>query len=102
METGDVIISCQGRDKGRLMLIISICPDKGHVYVADGRLRRIENPKLKRIKHVKQLPCDRGRTAERLALKEKVTNSELRKAIIEIKNQLALVRAELTEEEVHG
>lgn len=48
----DVIRSMAGRDKNRLMVIISV-KDEEYVYVADGKLRTLARPKLKKKKHIR-------------------------------------------------
>lgn len=48
---GKIVYSKSGRDKGKMFIIISIV-DENFVMLADGDLRKIENPKLKNIKHV--------------------------------------------------
>jgi ribosomal protein L14E/L6E/L27E len=51
MEVGMVVKSAAGRDKGLFMAVISA--EGGFARVADGRLRKIEKPKKKNIKHLK-------------------------------------------------
>lgn len=48
---GHVVKSKAGRDKGRLFIIIEIV-DEDYVYVVDGDLRKLDKPKLKKIKHL--------------------------------------------------
>jgi len=48
---GRIVYSKSGRDKGKMFIIIDIV-DENFVMLADGDLRKIENPKLKNIKHV--------------------------------------------------
>jgi large subunit ribosomal protein L14e len=48
---GRIVYSKSGRDKGKMFVIIGIV-DENFVLLADGDLRKIENPKLKNIKHV--------------------------------------------------
>lgn len=48
---GTLTISKSGRDKGKYLLIIGIV-DENYVYIVDGNLRRVEKPKLKKIKHL--------------------------------------------------
>ena len=52
---GHIVTSCAGRDKHRLFAIVGADENAsdGTVYVADGRLRRIEAPKKKKLKHLK-------------------------------------------------
>ena len=52
MLLGSVVLSLSGRDKGRMLVVVGIIDDS-YVYVADGRLRRVESPKRKKIKHIK-------------------------------------------------
>lgn len=49
---GRVAYSKAGRDEGRPFVVINIVNEK-FLMIADGDLRRIENPKIKNIKHVK-------------------------------------------------
>ncbi len=49
--TGMIVRSAAGRDKGNFLVVISA--DDEFVYLADGKERRLESPKKKRIKHVK-------------------------------------------------
>ncbi len=55
-EIGDVVISKAGHDKGLSYVIINI--DKDFVYLADGRLKKIEKPKKKNVKHIHILHID--------------------------------------------
>lgn len=48
---GQVVKSRAGRDKGRIFLVLKII-DQDYVYVVDGDLRKLDNPKQKKIKHL--------------------------------------------------
>ncbi len=48
---GQLVTSIAGRDKGRQLIVVEIV-DELHVAVADGDLRRIAKPKIKKIKHL--------------------------------------------------
>jgi len=50
MRSGQIVFSKQGRDKGRAMIILS--EEGEYVFLTDGRLRLIANPKKKRVKHI--------------------------------------------------
>ena len=72
---GSIVTSLCGRDKGRSFVVVEII-DADYVYIADGRLRRVESPKRKKIKHISVL----ARTDEaggRMDV-ENVTNKSLR------------------------
>ena len=73
----DIIESLAGRDKGKLFYVIET--EENFVLIADGKGRKLENPKRKKLKHVRRV----SRTETRVALKiqngDKVLNSELRR-----------------------
>lgn len=73
----DIIESLAGRDKGKLFYVIDT--EDNYVLIADGKGRKLENPKRKKLKHVRRV----SRTETRVALKiqngDKVLNSELRR-----------------------
>ncbi|MFA7412743.1 MAG: KOW domain-containing RNA-binding protein [Tissierellaceae bacterium] len=48
---GQVVKSRAGRDKGRIFLILDIV-DEQNVLIVDGDLRKLDNPKLKKLKHL--------------------------------------------------
>ncbi|MDI3481406.1 MAG: hypothetical protein PWQ97_1061 [Tepidanaerobacteraceae bacterium] len=80
---GQLVLSCAGRDKGRFMIVVKILDDK-FVYVADGSLRKVENPKKKKIKHLRVLNKKSAYIAEKLQNKRKIYNDEIKKALEEL------------------
>ncbi len=53
METycmGMTATSLAGHDKGKTYVILSV--DEHYVYLADGSIRTMQNPKKKKLKHV--------------------------------------------------
>ena len=50
-ELADVVISLNGRDKGKRFLVIGT--DDEYSLLADGKGRRYEKPKRKKNKHIK-------------------------------------------------
>jgi len=48
---GSVVCSLSGHDKGRMYLVVKL--DGDFAYVVDGKFRLKDNPKKKRIKHLK-------------------------------------------------
>ena len=51
MAVGQVVMSRAGRDKGRIFLVHNIIDDE-YVSIIDGDLRKLDNPKKKKIKHL--------------------------------------------------
>ena len=50
MKTGQIIIVKNGRDKGKPMVVITC--SEGHVYLVDGKTRKLCKPKKKKVKHI--------------------------------------------------
>lgn len=48
-----VVLSVAGRDSGRLFAVIGFA-DANYALIADGRLRRLEKPKKKKLRHLKK------------------------------------------------
>ena len=71
IERGSLVYSIKGRDKGNLFLVLK--RDGDFVYLADGDLRKVENPKKKKLKHV-------NKTNTLLEIGE-VSNSDIRKLL---------------------
>lgn len=58
MHIGDIVISRAGHDKGKPFAVIAEV-DGEFVLIADGRARGVQNPKLKRKKHLRTAASDR-------------------------------------------
>ena len=56
IEKGMLAKSKAGHDKGQVYVIYEL--DETYVYLVDGRIRMIENPKRKKRKHV-QIICEK-------------------------------------------
>ena len=80
---GQLAKSIAGRDKGRFMVVIDII-NENYVYVVDGDLRRVENPKKKKIKHLYLLNKKIDFIADKLKRKRKIYNEEIKKALKEL------------------
>ena len=51
MKEGLIVKSLKGHDQGRSYVILSVV-SADFVLLVDGKYRKLENPKLKRVKHV--------------------------------------------------
>lgn len=74
---GKIVLSNAGRDKGKLFVVMSIV-DRDYVFIANGKLRRIENPKKKKIKHLKITSLQIEGICDKIKANEKITNTYLR------------------------
>ena len=70
---GRLVVSLAGRDKGSVLVIIGVCDD-GTVLLSDGRRRRLERPKRKKLRHLELLEA-------RVQTKPPFTNRLLWKAV---------------------
>ena len=75
----NIVKSVAGRDEGDLFFVLATQED--FLLLADGKRRRIESPKRKRVKHAVFVAQSDSVVAEKIRSNEKITNSELRKAL---------------------
>ena len=75
----NIVKSIAGRDAGDLFFVIAAEGD--FLLLADGKRRRVEQPKRKRTKHVVLVAQSETPVALKIRSSEKITNSELRRAI---------------------
>jgi ribosomal protein L14E/L6E/L27E len=80
VETGRLVLSTAGRDKGKIFMILDII-DEQYVYIVDGDLRTKDRPKKKKIKHLKLYPQVLSGIAGKLKDGAKVFDAEIRCAI---------------------
>ena len=73
----DIVISLAGRDRDQYAFVVGL--EDGYVLIADGKGRRLENPKRKKMKQVAKVARIESRVAQKLRTGDKVLNSELRK-----------------------
>ena len=73
----DIIMSLAGRDKGKLFYVVDV--EENYVLIADGKGRKLENPKRKKLKHVRRVTRTETRVAAKILNGDKVLNSELRR-----------------------
>ena len=75
----NIVRSTAGRDKGDLFFVLAT--EGAFLLLADGKRRRVEDPKRKRRKHTELYGESHSPVAEKIRSGEKITNSELRKAL---------------------
>ncbi len=81
---GQIVFSKRGRDKGKPFIIINV--EDEYVYLVDGDLRKVANPKKKKCKHI-QITNDVSSEIN-IKIKEHVNilDSDIRKALLPYKN----------------
>jgi len=82
----DVVIPTAGREAGKLYYVIA--SDEDFLYLANGKDRSLEQPKQKKRKHAQKVLCSETRVAQKLRSGDKVLNSELRRDLAYLSQQL--------------
>ncbi len=81
IQKSDIVCSAAGRDEGLYFFVIK--QEGQFLFLADGKGRKLEKPKRKKEKHVRWVSSSDSRTANKIRCDEKVTNSEIRRALAE-------------------
>ena len=77
---GSIVESVAGRDKGHIFFVLETIGE--YALLVDGKIRRIEKPKNKKIKHLKFLAKREDfRVYSKIVSGIKPDNAEIRKAI---------------------
>jgi ribosomal protein L14E/L6E/L27E len=81
MDIGSIVYSKAGRDKGGYYIVVKQSDLDGYVFIADGGVRRIEKPKLKKIKHLRSSGAAAEKLTDKLINQKSVYDAELRSAL---------------------
>ena len=75
----NIVRSGAGRDKGKLFFVLDT--EGEFLLLADGKSRKVETPKRKKRRHVRFVATEIMGVSEKITGEEKITNSELRRAL---------------------
>ena len=75
----DIVLSEAGRDKGMLFFVIDT--DGVYVSLANGKERKLETPKRKKLRHVRLVLRPDSSVAVKIRSGDRVLNSELRREL---------------------
>ena len=78
---GSIVLSAAGRDKGNVFLVSKI--DGNFVYLVDGDIHKVENPKYKKIKHITETEFFSDYLSERFKNNNKVSNQDIKRILQE-------------------
>ena len=81
IEQSDIVVSLNGRDKGKLFFVLG--RTDMYAFLCDGKSRRLDKPKRKKLKHLRFESKSDCRAADRIRTGGKLANSEVRKALAE-------------------
>jgi large subunit ribosomal protein L14e len=77
---GRAVNSTAGRDKGKIYIAVDVLKE-GYLMLVDGDKRKIENPKKKKMKHLKITDVCFEEIRTKLEKHDRITNAEFRRAI---------------------
>lgn len=77
IQVGHVVQSIQGRDRGRVMVVIDIIDDE-YALLVDGSLRRLDKPKKKKVKHFVSTGLISQEIRQRVLSDKKMNNALIR------------------------
>ena len=83
-QLGRVVYSRSGRDAGRCFVVVCQL-EEGFVGIADGCIRKLANPKKKKLKHVQLIKQKDSDLAEKIEKNLFISNEEIKYAIKQIK-----------------
>ena len=86
IQIADVVMSTAGRDKGKLFYVIDV--DPVFLNLVNGKDRTLEKPKHKKRKHIQKVLRSETRVANKLKSGDKVLNSELRRDLAYLSQEL--------------
>ena len=82
----DVVRAMAGREKGKLFYVIHV--DEMNLTLVNGKNRALEKPKIKKRKHAEKVLRSETRVAQKLRGGDKVLNSELRRDLAYLSQQM--------------
>ena len=85
LRRGDVVRSLAGHDKGSLFCVVSTEGD--FLLLVNGKERKLNSPKRKRVKHVQRAGTSDHPVFLRLRVGETVGDNELRKALAAFRDE---------------
>ncbi|MBO5304291.1 MAG: RNA-binding protein [Clostridia bacterium] len=77
---GSVVYSRAGRDEGNFFIVYGIVDDS-YVLLVDGDIRKLDKPKKKKLKHVKNTGEVIQTLAEKILISAKIYDAEVYSAL---------------------
>nr|WP_291633236.1 RNA-binding protein [Clostridium sp.] len=74
---GKIVHSKAGRDMHKSFIVVGILNNE-YVYISDGKLRKIDKPKKKKVKHLKITDIVAEEIRDIILSKKEVTNSKIK------------------------
>lgn len=78
---GSIVLSVAGRDKGGKFVVSKV--EDNFVYLVDGDVHKVENPKYKKIKHIEETGDFSDYLSERFKNNNKISNQDVKRVLEE-------------------
>ena len=82
---GQVVRNTSGRDTGRLFFVVKVVDDE-YVLISDGKKRKLEKPKLKKVKHLQKYDIINSTVKSMIESNESITDAFLRAELGKLNN----------------
>jgi len=79
LSPGQVVFSKSGRDRGLPFIVVGV--EGNYVWLADGKIRRVNKPKMKKRMHIQPVLVIDEEIKEKIMERFCVTDAELRKTL---------------------
>ena len=79
LSPGDIVISTAGREKDNCFVVVGL--QDNFALICDGKNRKIDKPKKKKVKHISSVIGHCDFVAEMLLKGENVANKDVRKML---------------------
>ena len=86
MKVSDIVISKKGKYDGEMFFVVAI--EDGFALLADGKRRKIANPKKKNVLHLEETPFSSDAVRERLENGENTVDALMRAELKRLKFML--------------
>jgi len=84
LSVGQLVEASSGRDQGKIFFIVRII-DENYVHIVDGKTRKLDKPKMKKIKHLNIRNFVDENIKERLLDGNELTDSFIRAELNKLK-----------------
>lgn len=85
LSIGQVVQVSSGRDAGRMFFVVKIV-DHEYVLISDGRKRKLDKPKLKKVKHLKKYNVINEEVKNKISSEQNATDAFLRAELNKLNN----------------
>ena len=82
---GQVVRNTSGRDTGRLFFVVIVVDDE-YVLISDGKKRKLEKPKLKKVKHLQKYDIINNAVKDMIESNESIKDAFLRAELGKLNN----------------